>query len=81
MFSDRDIWRLAAISCLAFTSGLAFAGGSAKTSSPAVASPHPLELPISVADVMRASIEIPANGIWAAEAADQLSEEEWRLAD
>jgi hypothetical protein len=42
---------------------------------------HPLPLPISMLDVMRASIEIPANGIWAAEAADTLSEEDWQLAD
>jgi hypothetical protein len=38
-------------------------------------------LPISIADLMRASIEIPADGIWAAESAEQLSEEEWQLAD
>ena len=38
-------------------------------------------LPISVADLMRASIEIPADGIWAAEGAEKLSQEEWQLAD
>jgi hypothetical protein len=38
-------------------------------------------LPISVADLMRASIEIPADGIWAAEGAEQLSQEEWQLAE
>jgi len=38
-------------------------------------------LPVSVADLMRASIEIPADGIWAAEGAEKLSEEEWQLAD
>jgi hypothetical protein len=38
-------------------------------------------LPISIADLMRACIEIPADGIWAAEGAEQLSEEEWQLAD
>ena len=38
-------------------------------------------LPISLADVMRASVEIPADGIWAAEGADKLSEEDWQLAD
>ncbi|HEV7357720.1 MAG TPA: hypothetical protein VGN99_06965 [Steroidobacteraceae bacterium] len=38
-------------------------------------------LPLSLADVMRASVEIPADGIWAAEAADKLSEEDWQLAD
>jgi hypothetical protein len=38
-------------------------------------------LPISLLDVMRASIEIPADGIWAAEGADKMSEEDWQLAD
>jgi cytochrome c556 len=45
------------------------------------APPKAATLPISLADVMRASVEIPADGIWAAEAADQLSEEDWQLAD
>ena len=30
---------------------------------------------------MRASVEIPADGVWAAEGSDKLSEEEWQLAD
>jgi hypothetical protein len=38
-------------------------------------------LRISVADLMRASIEVPADGIWAAEGSEKLSEEEWQLAD
>ena len=38
-------------------------------------------LPMSIADLMRASIEIPADGIWAAEGSEKLSEEEWLLAD
>jgi hypothetical protein len=38
-------------------------------------------LPISVADLMRASIEVPADGIWAAEGSEKLSDEEWQLAD
>jgi hypothetical protein len=46
------------------------------------APPKPVSaLPISTADLMRASIEIPADGIWAAEAAEKLSEEDWQLAD
>jgi hypothetical protein len=40
-----------------------------------------LPLPLTLADLMRASIEVPANGIWASEAADKLSEEDWQLAD
>ena len=43
--------------------------------------PHPRPLPISLVDVMRASVEIPADGIWAAEGADKMSEEDWQLAD
>jgi hypothetical protein len=43
--------------------------------------PKAATLPISLADAMRASVEIPADGIWAAEAADKLSEEDWQLAD
>jgi hypothetical protein len=38
-------------------------------------------LPISVADLMRASLEVPADGIWAAEGSEKLSDEEWQLAD
>jgi Cytochrome C' len=38
-------------------------------------------LPFSVADLMRASIEVPADGIWAAEGTEKLSDEEWQLAD
>ena len=48
---------------------------------PHAAAAHAATLPISLADVMRASVEIPADGIWAAEAADKLSEEDWQLAD
>jgi hypothetical protein len=39
------------------------------------------KVPISLLDVMRASVEIPADGIWAAEGADKLSEDDWQLAD
>jgi hypothetical protein len=38
-------------------------------------------LPVSLLELMRASVEIPADGIWAAEGSDKLSEEEWQLAD
>src|SRR3974390_541308 len=38
-------------------------------------------LPVSLLDLMRASVEISADGIWAAEGSDKLSEEEWQLAD
>ena len=48
---------------------------------PHAAAPRTPTLPVSLADLMRASVEIPADGIWAAEAADKLSEEDWQLAD
>jgi hypothetical protein len=60
---------------LAAAVGLLASVGFAAPPEPAAA------LPVSVADLMRASIEIPADGIWAAEGAEKLSEEEWQLAD
>jgi hypothetical protein len=42
---------------------------------------EPKRLPLSLLDIMRASVEIPADGIWAAEGNDKLTEEDWRLAD
>jgi hypothetical protein len=68
------------LACLAFASSLALADSAQKTSA-AAASARTLTLPISLLDVMRASIEIPADGIWAAEGADKLAEEDWQLAD
>jgi Cytochrome C' len=41
----------------------------------------PLAVPVSILDLMRASVEIPANGIWATQGADKPSDEEWLLAD
>jgi Cytochrome C' len=66
----------AALACLGLASSLVLARGMQKT--PLV---RPLTLPISVLDVMRASVEIPADGIWAAVGADKLSDDDWQLAD
>jgi Cytochrome C' len=52
---------------------------AAKGSGPAAA--QPLVSPLSILEVMRASIEIPADGLWAAQSADKMSEEDWLLAD
>ena len=41
----------------------------------------PAVSPLSVLDLMRASIEIPADGIWAAQGAEKISDDEWLLAD
>jgi cytochrome c556 len=68
------------LACLGFASSLVPAADAQKPAARAV-TVHPATLPISLLDVMRASVEIPADGIWAAEGADKLSEEDWQLAD
>jgi hypothetical protein len=67
---------------------LAFAGllcgvalAAPKSGAAAVPAAHPAALPLSLLDLMRASVEIPADGIWEAEGADKLSDEDWQLAD
>jgi len=67
------------LACLGFASSLVQASDAQKP--PRAVTVHPATLPISLLDVMRASVEIPADGIWAAEAADKLSEDDWQLAD
>lgn len=59
----------------------AFCGFSASLVLAAPPSKPATALPLSIADLMRASIEIPADGIWAAEGSEKLSDEEWQLAD
>src|SRR5271169_18416 len=71
--------RMVVIATLAFAAGAAFAG--TPTAANTGAAVRPLAPPISLVDVMRASIEIPADGLWAAAGADKLSEEDWQLAD
>jgi hypothetical protein len=71
--------RMAVIAALAFAAGPAFAGTPTAANSGAAV--RPLALPISLVDLMRASIEIPADGLWAAAGADKLSAEDWQLAD
>ncbi|MGO9947620.1 MAG: cytochrome c [Steroidobacteraceae bacterium] len=72
--------RMAAITGLALAASIAFAGDASKTAATGAA-PRPLTQPLSLVDLMRASIEIPADGLWAAAGADKLSEEDWQLAD
>ena len=71
---------MAAITGLVLAASIAFAGDASKTAA-TVAAPRLLTQPLSLVDLMRASIEIPADGIWAAAGADKLSEEDWQLAD
>jgi hypothetical protein len=40
-----------------------------------------LVVPVSILDLMRASVEIPADGIWAAQGAEKISDDAWLLAD
>jgi Cytochrome C' len=50
----------------------------------AIASPAPLPragTPLSILELMRAAIEIPADGLWAAEGAEKLTDEDWLLVD
>jgi hypothetical protein len=54
--------------------------GSAWAAKP-VSNSAPLTVPVSILDLMRASVEIPADGIWAAQGAEKLSDEDWLLAD
>jgi hypothetical protein len=43
--------------------------------------PAALALPISLLDVMRADVEVPAGGIWAAQGLETLSDDDWLLVD
>jgi hypothetical protein len=69
-----------ALACSGFASSSVPAGAAQKAAAVARTS-RPVTLPISLLDVMRASIEIPADGIWAAEGVGKMSEEDWQLAD
>jgi hypothetical protein len=52
-----------------------------KSSAAPAAATRAAALPLSLAEVMRASVEIPADGVWAAEGAEKLTEDDWQLAD
>jgi Cytochrome C' len=54
--------------------------GPAWTANPAPKSAS-LAVPVSILDLMRASVEIPADGIWAVQGSDKPSEDDWLLAD
>ncbi len=70
--------RRAVAAGLALAMGIAYADAATPTTPSA---PKPLPLPVSLVDVMRASVEIPAEGIGAAAGADKLTDDEWQLAD
>jgi hypothetical protein len=52
----------------------------ASAAKPPAKSP-PIAVPVSILDLMRASVEIPADGIWAAQGAEMLTDDDWLLAD
>jgi hypothetical protein len=54
--------------------------GPALAAEPAGRAP-PIAVPVSILDLMRASIEIPADGIWAAQGSEHLTDDDWLLAD
>jgi hypothetical protein len=80
----RKFWRRAAIAAFALTAAIltGYAWDTAQSAEAArpAAAQGPLALPISLLDVMRASVEIPADGLWAAEGA-KLTDQDWLLAD
>jgi hypothetical protein len=80
MRTREKIMMALGLACLGFAPSSVPAGSAQKAAAVAPTS-RPVILPISLLDVMRASIEIPADGIWAAEGADKMSEEDWQLAD
>ena len=68
----------------ALLAGPALPAGPASTSTTATgpaAKAAPLALPVSILDLMRASVEIPADGIWAAQGAEKLDDDDWLLID
>jgi hypothetical protein len=77
-------------SLLVVPAALAIAGCNPQTASSTAAAPaqaaaapaaSALHLPFPIRDYMRASVEIPSDGLWAAQAASMLSDDEWLLAD
>ena len=79
---DNRVWsgrRYVTASLLLFIIATLLAG-PALTANPPVKSPPPA-VPLSILDLMRASVEIPADGIWAAQGAEKLDEDDWLLVD
>ena len=62
---------------------LAIAGSVALAAEPAGIRATPLRggPPLSILEIMRAAIEIPADGLWAAQGGEKLTDEDWLLVD
>jgi Cytochrome C' len=77
---DQRVFSRRRYAALVLVSIVTVLAGPALAAKPAVQSP-PLAVPVSILDLMRASVEIPADGIWAAQGADKLSDDDWLLVD
>ena len=63
---------------IAISSTVALATGTPVSRPPKTAPSAPA---LSILELMRASIEVPADGLWAAEGADKLTDDDWLLVD
>lgn len=84
----QNIRRCLIFSLVAVPAALAISGCNPQTASTSPASQtaaapasSALHLPFPIRDFMRASVEIPSDGLWAAQGASMLSDDEWLLAD
>jgi Cytochrome C' len=75
----RALKLLACASAFVFWTTSAVSADAPKSPKPTAG--HSATLPVSLLELMRASVEIPADGIWAAQYADKLSDEDWQLAE
>jgi hypothetical protein len=79
---DNRVWsgrRYVTASLLLFMIATLLAGPALTANPPGKSVPP--AVPLSILDLMRASVEIPADGIWAAQGAEKLSEDDWLLVD
>jgi hypothetical protein len=79
---DNRVWsgrRYGTASLLLFIIATLLAGPALTANPPGKSAPP--AVPLGILDLMRASVEIPADGIWAAQGAEKLSEDDWLLVD
>jgi hypothetical protein len=79
---DNRVWsgrRYVTASLLLFMIATLLAGPALTANPPGKSVPPAVSL--SILDLMRASVEIPADGIWAAQGAEKMSEDDWLLVD
>ena len=74
----RNFGLVAGLLAVGFAGSLFAAVGA---SGPSPGAPGPLPLPVTLLEIMRANVEIPADGIWGIESAAKLSDREWLLAE